>query len=386
MKRFVVFLTALALLMSACAVGVSAAEAPKKLLALGDSITTGYGLANYSGGLPYECKSYINTVAEALGLEAGKTYVNSAVDGDTSEDLLSMMPLLTEDIKSSDLIVVTIGGNDLLQAIPLVAAAVAGSNVGGLEASVNYLITVAPEKYATLAQNTDFQAKIGAVLGKYASNLAAIATAIKTNAPEARVILVKQYNPMKNVLGFADFGNFADTMIGAINASMDAVAASFGFEVLDAPSVINVNAAGLTNILDLDIHPNAKGHIEMAKLLAKHIGVTLDIAEETTADTVSPPCVFDILYDDNEHWEKCVDCGVIFGPEPHAFDASGKCRCGYERKAEDTTSAPAEPEVTTSADGATEPAPEKSGCFASVYGASVIIACACAVVFIKKKN
>ena len=37
------------------------------MLALGDSITTGYGLANYEpGGDPYLCESYANTVAASL--------------------------------------------------------------------------------------------------------------------------------------------------------------------------------------------------------------------------------------------------------------------------------------------------------------------------------
>lgn len=264
-------LLAVLALLSALAVPATAAK-PEFMLALGDSITTGYGLDGYSETDPYECASYTNIVAEALGLEAKSAYVNKAVNGATSADLLKLLPDVENYLGYADLVVVTIGGNDLLGAVPLVATAIAGKSITSLEGSIEVLSAATPTQFAALSNNTNFQTKIGAVLTKYAANLASAAAIIKENAPTARVIFIKQYNPMKNVLGFGDFGNFADTLIASINASIDTVCAASGFEVLDAPSVINVNAAGLTNMLNYDIHPNADGHKAIAELLLAHLG------------------------------------------------------------------------------------------------------------------
>ncbi len=344
MKRIIYLLAALALIASACAVGVSAAaeSKPTQMLVLGDSISTGYGLPYYDGTTPYECESYANMIARAYGFTAGDTYLNKAVNGDTSTDLLSLLPMLENYVKISDLIIVTIGGNDLLQSIPLVASAISGTNITTLEKAITVLQSATPDKFAALAQNADFQAKMGAVLAKYASNMTQIAAKLKELAPNSHIIFLKQYNPMKNVLGFADFGNFADTLIGAVNTTIDQVCAASGFDAVNVPSVIDVNAAGLTNILDFDIHPNAEGHAVIGEFLAEHLGVSLEntdsteeeATEETTAQTT-----------------------------------------------ENVTEAVTDP-VTDETTGE----PEKTGCFASVSAASIIIACACAFVLTKKKN
>ena len=70
---------AVVLLLSVLLCSVSAAQIeetkPQILLALGDSLTTGYGLDNYTpGGNPYLRNSYINQIAKAMGLEGGQTY------------------------------------------------------------------------------------------------------------------------------------------------------------------------------------------------------------------------------------------------------------------------------------------------------------------------
>jgi len=162
---------------------------------------------------------------------------------------------------------------------------------------------------------------------------------------------------MKNVLGFNDFGNFADTMIASINGSMEALSSAYGFEILDAPSVINVNAAGLTNMLNYDIHPNAAGHVELAKLVASHLGVSLDPSENTT-DAITDPAT-----------------------EPET-----------EPETEPATEPETEPETAPSAD-VTEPdatakgeEEKKSGCASVIGGGAVLLISACALVVLKKKN
>ncbi len=401
MKRFITFLMAFVMVASMAVTCISAAEQPKSMLVLGDSITTGYGLDNYiGGGTPYNCRSYANIIAEGLGLEGGKTYINKAVNGDTSTDLLALLPALSADLAKAELIIVTVGGNDLLQAIPVIASAISGKTVTKLEEAVNILLAVSPEKYNALALDPAFQGKMMAVLTKYATNLSSIATGIKAQAPNARVIFLKQYNPMKNVSGFTDFANFADTMIGSINNSMDTVCNTVGFETVDVPSVINANAAGLTNILDYDIHPNAQGHIEIAKMLGSHLGITLNIPEDTVPSVTEPPAVTEHVHDftiseysEVAHWFKCAGCGETDNVIDHTFGEDNLCTvCGYKRYVPETdpeTDPVTEPETDplTEAPAATEaPAEEKGGCASSVSAVALISACACAFVFIKKKS
>ena len=115
-----------------CSVAASQTEEtkPQTLLALGDSLTTGYGLANYTpGGSPYLCNSYINQIAKAMGLEGGQTYINRAVNGDRSADLAKLLPSLENEVKSADMIIITIGGNDLLSLLPSIASQIGRAHV-----------------------------------------------------------------------------------------------------------------------------------------------------------------------------------------------------------------------------------------------------------------
>lgn len=341
--RIVSLVSALALL-AALALTVSAdAKQPEFMLALGDSITTGYGLDGYDDLNPYDCASYANTVAAALGLDPKSAYVNKAVNGATSSDLLKLLPEIENYLGYSDLIIVTIGGNDLLGAVPIVATAIAGKSITSLGSAIDVLAAATPEQYVGLAANTGFQTRMSAVFTKYAENLASIAAILKEKAPSARIVFLKQYNPMKNVLGFGDFGNFADTMIAPINATIDQVCAASGFEVLDAPSVINVNAAGLTNMLNYDIHPNAEGHRAIADLLISHLGTEFTPPEtEPITEPVTEP---------------------VTEPE--------------------TTEAPVtEPETEPETEGQLE-AP---GCLSSVSSAAIVIACVAAFAVFKKKE
>ena len=279
-ERVISLLFVIALLTS-LAVPVSAMKKPEFLLAIGDSITSGYGLDAYDESDPYSCGSYANLLATALSLEGKESYINKGLNGATSADILKNLPEIVNYLGYSDMIVFSAGVNDLQNAIPIVASAVAGKTVTGLSASIDVLTAAAPEKFSALANNQSFQKKIGDVLAKYEKNITDIAEIIKTNAPSARVIFLKQYNPLNNVPGFETFGKFADTLISSVNASMEKVCSSYGFDLVDMASAINADAMGLTNMLNYDVHPNAAGHVEIARAIANHLGISLDPAENT---------------------------------------------------------------------------------------------------------
>lgn len=144
---FFVTLTLLATAASP-AMAEETAPAPKTLLALGDSLTTGYGLPNYTyGGDPYLCDSYINRIAAAFGLEGGKSYINRAVNGDKTGDLARLLPSLEGDVKNAEMIVLTIGGNDLLGLMPEIAYMLSGQQVSDFAQAVAIFAKVTPEQY-----------------------------------------------------------------------------------------------------------------------------------------------------------------------------------------------------------------------------------------------
>ena len=107
-KRWLSALLCLCLVLSLLPMAAHA-QTLETYMALGDSITTGYGLASGE-------KSFAEQAAEVGSLTLNDSY---ATDGLTSAELLAQ--LSREDVKAAvtgaDFITITIGGNDLLDAL-----------------------------------------------------------------------------------------------------------------------------------------------------------------------------------------------------------------------------------------------------------------------------
>lgn len=76
-----------------------------KLVALGDSLTFGFGSS--SG----------HTYPELLGKQLNTTVINLGRNGDTSADVLTRLPQVLE--ARPDIVTIVLGSNDLMQRIPL---------------------------------------------------------------------------------------------------------------------------------------------------------------------------------------------------------------------------------------------------------------------------
>ncbi len=88
--------------------GGSAAAAPLKILALGDSLTAGYGVWPGSGFVPQ-----LQKALTAAGIEA--TVLDGGVSGDTTAGGLARLDwLLAED---PQVVIVELGGNDALRGL-----------------------------------------------------------------------------------------------------------------------------------------------------------------------------------------------------------------------------------------------------------------------------
>ena len=99
----------LTLALSLSLVSGAAFAKPVTLLALGDSLTAGYGLPEGDGLVPQ-----LNAWLAAKGIEA--TVLNAGVSGDTTAGGLSRLEWsLTPDVTA---MMVLLGGNDVLRALP----------------------------------------------------------------------------------------------------------------------------------------------------------------------------------------------------------------------------------------------------------------------------
>jgi lysophospholipase L1-like esterase len=359
-RKVVLFTALLAILTSAvlCQVSAAGASMPQSMLALGDSLTTGYALPDYvDENDPYACKSYANLIAAAMGLQGGDTYINRAVNGDTSSNLASRLPAMKNDVQKAELIVISIGGNDMDRLIPLILYKVTGKQITEYSQMAQALQGVSPDAYASLENDAEVQGAIADAVAKLKDNLKTVSDMIKENAPDARVIFLQQYNPL-HVQGFSDFAAFSQKSLDVANAAIAENAQSYGFEVLDVPSIINSRAAELTNIQKFDIHPNEQGHLEIAKLLAAHLGISLDPAENTTAATTEEPTT---------------------APEETTAQPAV------------TTDAP-ETQTPTETDAVTEPATQptapaqNSGCQSALLGSSLLSLLLCAAFVLKKSE
>lgn len=364
-------------LLATAAVCPAAAEtddtAPKTLLALGDSLTTGYGLANYTyGGDPYLCDSYINRIAAAYGLEGGKTYINRAVNGDKSGDLARLLPSLENEVKAAEMIILTIGGNDLLGILPEIAYMLSGRQVTDFSQAAMILASVSAEQYEALKSDPAFVTRMKTVLEELTAHLQTIAAFFREKAPHARVIFLKQYNPAKNVPGLEAFGEFGGIFLDSINQTVESVATAFGYETVDVPSVIDDRAEELTNIRLYDIHPNAKGHLEIAKTVARHLGLSLGLDGETEQSTEAPT-------------EPSTEAPTEVPTEaPTEVPTEAPTEAPTDETAEAVTEAPAEDSIHVPAD--TDPPAEKTGCSAAAGLLSVLILWVCAALVLRRSR
>ncbi len=103
--RWIIFLAAIVLL-AACGKAKEQAIPPgSPVLALGDSLTEGYGVK------PEEAWPAL------LASRTGWVMINGGVSGDTSGAALQRLPALLEEHKPV-LVLVTLGGNDMLRHVP----------------------------------------------------------------------------------------------------------------------------------------------------------------------------------------------------------------------------------------------------------------------------
>ncbi|MCQ2427824.1 MAG: SGNH/GDSL hydrolase family protein [Clostridia bacterium] len=371
------------MLLIGAAVPAFAADADKKtyrqLLVLGDSITTGYGLQNYTVGDPYKCPSYANKLAAALGLEAGSTYINKAVNGDKSSNLLALLPSVKSYVEKSDLIIISIGGNEILGNLAMIASAVSGKTISSLAEAMSTLLASDAAAFAAAAANAELQAQLTNIVKLYTANMQKIVSMLKSYNPDARVLFLAQYNPLNKVPGIEPVNSLGAPMLASINAAMKLVVETAGYEIVDVPSVIDDFAAARTNILTMDIHPNSIGHDEIYKLLLDY----LDIGDASSAPAETTECEHEF-----GEWKE-----ISEGKATEPWTGERECKKCGEKETAEFPARETEPEVTTAdvTEAVETTAPEtvpaeKKGCGSFAALAFLSVASGAAMILFRRKT
>lgn len=300
-KRFLGLLGALCALVLAVGLLPARAQAaePTSYVILGDSISTGYGLEDGVAG------SFASLVADEQGFEA----VNLAGDGATSATVLS---LVTEtgspwygSILGADIYTITVGGNDLLNALYAYLAEQYGAALGVPVTPELISAALAAEdpdpemveallpliaQFATSQQATD-------AVTTFSQNFAQIIGTLKAINPDATILALNQYNPFGHIdnPAVAPVNAAFEAAVSALNTVISTGAESGLYTVVDANSALSgvdqnpFNAAfnSLTDF-NLDIHPNAYGH----QVIAAAVNAVIDgFAPEPTPDPEPEPGV-----------------------------------------------------------------------------------------------
>ena len=231
---------------------------PKSMLVLGDSISTGYGLDGYPNA---NAASYCNRLASSFGL-SGDNYTNKAIDGNNSANLLSQLTdeEIAKKIKSSDTIIISIGGNDILDIVFSSLESVMDSlpeQTGQDTAETLSIYSDAIKKVTAEIEKPDVQYEFQAGVNGFLNNYKKIIEKIKIISPTAKIYVQTVYNPFDGVYGFGEISSYCENYLSQMNQE---IASTSGIAVINIHSAFKGKAMAYTNIMSMDIHPNIKGH------------------------------------------------------------------------------------------------------------------------------
>lgn len=274
MKKILTLITAMlmTLIMTGCTMTeiptkttVHQIEVPPKMMFLGDSIAAGYGLEGYAYGDNYNCKSYSNILREKyeheLADECGHKMVNKAVSGATSADFLELLKSgeLDSDLKTSDAIVISIGGNDLLGILFDFLRSLGFSEESGEFNTSEMNIFSAAAAFLTMDSDMN-----NALTG-FETNLKEIADILneKTNG---EIYIQTLYDPLEYFADFKKVTEFSEEKIGRFNSIIKENSQG-KYSVLDVAAEFKGKAGELTTISKFDIHPNPQGHEKISEII-----------------------------------------------------------------------------------------------------------------------
>lgn len=257
----------------------SAAVSCENMLLLGDSITYGNGLE----GKNEDARNYGTLLRDYFEIKP-ENYKNAAVDGATSADLVKTVTTMADDIKQADIIIISIGGGDMLALLQDAANKV-------LDGKFNNMAQLF-EIFKNSAQLKTFKSQLSeekatAILSVLASNLNSIISFIRSNNENAEVIFLTQYDPFSGLDGMDAISDLAQGAIYMLNDTIRMQAEEGGCTCIDVFTPFLGNAKEWTNVLQYNIYPNEEGHYQIFKTLAKYLDTKIEIMAPDTTEAVT---------------------------------------------------------------------------------------------------
>ncbi|MDE7105117.1 MAG: SGNH/GDSL hydrolase family protein [Ruminococcus sp.] len=241
-------------------------EVPPRMMFLGDSIPAGYGLDGYTDSDNYNCESYPNILKVQYETELAEICThemqNFAVSGATSDDLLELLDSgkLDSALESSDAVVVSIGGNDMLHIIFGLLSEL------GMSAENKTIDLENIDIFGAAVQLFSMDSEIDEALENFEVNLKNISTTLDAKTDGA-VYIQTLYNPLETFTDFQILIDFSEEKINRYNEIVKNNAVNY--TVIDVASEFEDKCGELTRIKTLDIHPNEDGHKLIAEIIDK---------------------------------------------------------------------------------------------------------------------
>ncbi|MBQ8012403.1 MAG: hypothetical protein IJ265_12695 [Oscillospiraceae bacterium] len=254
--------------------GLHAEAAQQEYLALGDSISAGYGLA------APETEGFVWQVAA----HGGYALTNLGKDGNTAAGIYAQISTGEYDalITDAELITITCGGNDLMHLLyehiadtyntlyglaPITAEDVVPVLTGTSHAASYVLVTMAAN---TALRGFADSAEFDAELALYVENLTAVMEHIRSLNTDGTVIVETQYHP---------YGCFAGSELSIVDTGIRAGVVKLNAAIMEQAQVLDYLTADVCTAfeaseenlctatvspMNLDFHPNAAGHAVIA--------------------------------------------------------------------------------------------------------------------------
>lgn len=256
-------------------------EIPPKILFLGDSIAAGYGLDGYSPDDNYSCPdSYANILNKRYASELPEIFeqkmYNCAVSGETSSTFLNLIESgkLDTELSQADAVVVSIGGNDLLNII------LDSIRKFGLSAENKALDFSEFNIMDAISSLFTLEDDIDAALINFEENLQAISNELNSRT-NGTVFIQTLYNPFESFMNIQMVADFSNEKINRFNEIVKSNSTD-NYKIIDVAKDFEGKCDELTRIADWDIHPNEKGHTVIAGSVDKafrETGFTVTVLE-----------------------------------------------------------------------------------------------------------
>lgn len=230
---------------------------PPQIVFLGDSIISGFGLEGYSPDDKSKCLSFANILTasfdSALPPQAEFKSDNFGEDGLTSRGMLKKLRSgeLDEPLREADAVVISIGGNDMLYTF-----------IG--------LLNIENSLKDALGKVLELDSDLDEDLDGFEENLEEI-NAVLHEMTDGRIFFQTLYNPLEDTF-LSSLNDLSREKIGRLNEIIKQYSEDGeNYVVVDVAASFKGKSKELTNINDIDIHPNADGHKLIAELLNESI-------------------------------------------------------------------------------------------------------------------